>query len=403
MAPKRRSRRVAGSIRRLPSGRYQARFRGADGSLRAAPITFATKGEADLWLSTVAVDMSRGEWVDPNAGTVQLAAYVNEWMEGKPSLAPKTVDLYEYLLDRLILPGLGGMPLNAITPMVVRQWRAKLLKAGRQGESTIAKAYRLLSNILRTAVIDNIIVRNPCIEKGAGVERSREMKVVTPEEVAALADVISPRYRALVLTAAYAGCRWGELTELRQRNLDLLRGRLTVVEQAVELRSGERLVRPPKTSAGRRVVHLPASVVEELERHLAHFVEPDPDGLVFTSETGGPLRQSNFRNRHWVRAVRAAGLDGFRFHDLRHVAGTLATVSGATIREVQARLGHASPAAAYRYQHVLDNRDAEIAERLDVLMREANAAEAKRSGQSAVRPIGQKATRAGTRSRRKSR
>src|SRR5229473_7209060 len=137
MAPKRRSRRVAGSIRRLSSGRYQARVHGADGDRRAAPVTFATKGEADLWLSTVAVDMSRGEWVDPNAGTVQLAAYVTEWMEGKPSLAPKTVDLYEYLLDRLILPGLGDMPLNAITPMVVRQWRAQLLKAGRQGESTI--------------------------------------------------------------------------------------------------------------------------------------------------------------------------------------------------------------------------------------------------------------------------
>lgn len=189
-----------------------------------------------------------------------------------------------------------------------------------------------------------------------------------------LAERITPRYRALVLTAAYAGCRWGELTGLRQRNLDLLRGRLTVVEQAVELRSGERLVRPPETSAGRRLVHLPASVVKALEEHLAQFLEPDPDGLVFLSETGTPLRQSNFRNRHWLPAVRAADLDGLRFHDLRHVAGTLATVSGATIREVQARLGHASPAAAYRYQHVLDSRDAEIAARLDVLMREAIAA-----------------------------
>src|SRR5207249_8724700 len=94
-----------------------------------------------------------------------------------------------------------------------------------------------------------------------------------------------------------------------------------------------------------------------------------PDGLVFTSESGGPLRQSNFRNRHWYPAVRDAGVHRLRFHDLRHVAGTLATVSGATIREVQARLGHSSPAAAYRYQHVLETRDAEIADRLDNLFR----------------------------------
>ena len=203
------------------------------------------------------------------------------------------------------------------------------------------------------------------------MERAKEMRAATPAEVAVLADVIDPRYRALVLTAAYGGCRWGELAGLRQRNLDLDRGQLTVVEQTVELRSGKLVVRTPKTAAGTRVVHLPASVITALRLHLAQFAEPDPDGLVFTSEQSGPLRQNNFRNRRWLPAVRAAGLDGLRFHDLRHVAGTLATVSGATIREVQARLGHASPAAAYRYQHVLDNRDAEIAVRLDDMIREA--------------------------------
>jgi integrase len=83
-----------------------------------------------------------------------------------------------------------------------------------------------------------------------------------------------------------------------------------------------------------------------LERHLAEFVALEPDGLVFTSENGSALRQSKFRNRHWLPAIEATGVEGLRFHDLRRVAGTLATVSGATIREVQARLGQASPAAA---------------------------------------------------------
>jgi integrase len=368
MAPKRRSRRLAGSIRKLPSGRYQARFRADDGRLRAAPVTFRTKAEADLWLASAAIDTARGEWVDPDAGKITLRAYAREWLLGKPSLAPKSLELYTYLLDHLILPGLGDLPLNGLTPMAVRKWRADLLRAGRPGPSTVAKAYRTLSNILRTAVADNLIAGNPCNEKGAGVERATEIRVATPAEIAALVNLILPRYRALVLTAAYAGCRWSELAGLRQRNLDLLHARLTVMEQAVELRSGERIIGPPTTDAGRRVVHLPASIVQALEVHLAQFGVPDPDGLVFTSEQGGPLRQNNFRNRHWLPAVRNAGLDGLRFHDLRHVAGTLATVSGATIREVQARLGHASPAAAYRYQHVLDNRDAE---KLDVMVRRA--------------------------------
>jgi integrase len=361
--------------------------------LQPAPITFATKADADLWLASLATDVSRGEWVDPRAGKVTLEQYAEAWLASKVGLAPKTVELYEYLLRLLIVPQLGSKPLNEITPMRVRKWRAELLKAGRPGESTIAKAYRLLSSILSTAVVDNVIARNPCVEKGAGVERAKEIRAATPAEVAALADAIDARYRALVLTAAYAGCRWGELTGLRVRNLDLRRGLLRVVEQAVELGSGKRIVRAPKTHAGERVVHLPAGVVESLKVHMAQFVEPEPGGLVFTSESGAPLRQNNFRNRHWLPAVRSVGLEGLRFHDLRHVAGTLATVSGATIREVQARLGHASPAAAYRYQHVLDDRDAEIAARLDDMMREADPRGAGRRARGGSRRDGRRSAR----------
>ncbi|MGH9164357.1 MAG: tyrosine-type recombinase/integrase, partial [Acidimicrobiales bacterium] len=269
----------------------------------------------------------------------------------------------------LILPTLGEVNLVDLTAARVRTWRADLVRAARPGPSTVAKAYRLLSAMMATAAVDNVIASNPCVVKGAGVERSPEIRVATPEQVAAIAAAIDPRYSALVLTAAYAGCRWGELTGLRQRNLDLLHRTVVVAEQVVELHDGTLLRREPKSDAGRRTVHLPAGLVEALRSHVAQFVRPDPEGLVFTTARGDALRQSNFRSRHWLPALRAAGVEKLRFHDLRHVAGTLATVSGATIREVQARLGHASPAAAYRYQHVLESRDAEIAERLDAIFK----------------------------------
>src|SRR5687768_10268357 len=101
----------------------------------------------------------------------------------------------------------------------------------------------------------------------------------------------------MVLAAAYAGCRFGELTGLRQKNLDLDEGTLVISEQVVELRGGRLLVRQPKSDAGRRVVHLPAGLVAELRTHLAGFVRPDPEGLVFTSDRGTPLRQSTGRRR----------------------------------------------------------------------------------------------------------
>lgn len=154
----------------------------------------------------------------------------------------------------------------------------------------------------------------------------------------------------------------------------------------VELRGGTLVFCPPKSNAGRRIVHLPAGVVDELRSHLARFASADPDGLVFPSEKGGVLRQSNFRDRQWAPALRTAGVEKLRFHDLRHVAGTLATVSGATIREVQARLGHASPAAAYRYQHVLENRGAEIARRLDGFLRGGDEAVAAPAPPAPVTP-----------------
>jgi integrase len=120
----------------------------------------------------------------------------------------------------------------------------------------------------------------------------------------------------------------------------------------------------PKSVAGRRTVALPGLVVDELRQHLAVLGDVDESGYVFTSPDGHPLERSNFRWRVWLPAIEAAGLDGLRFHDLRHTAGTLAARTGATTKELMSRLGHASPQAAMVYQHAAEERDRLIADRL---------------------------------------
>jgi integrase len=156
------------------------------------------------------------------------------------------------------------------------------------------------------------------------------------------------------------------------KRVDLLHGRITVAEQATEI-DGHFTWGPPKTEAGRRTVTLPAVAAAALAEHLATYSQPGPDGLVFTSTEGGLLRRSNFQRRVWRPATRAVGLEGLRFHDLRHTSATLSIAAGASTRELMARMGHSSSAAALRYQHVMAGRDTAIAAALDELIEAASA------------------------------
>ena len=243
--------------------------------------------------------------------------------------------------------------------------------AGRPGASTIAKAYRLLHAVCATAVEDGLIARNPCVIKGASVERPAERPVATVEQVYTLADAIEPRYRAMVLLATFCGLRVGELRALRQRNLDLLHRTVSVVEQYQQLGDGTLVLGPPKTDAGRRVVAIPAALIPDLETHLAAWAPARPDELVFPSASGRPFRTATL-HAAWHRALRAIGMSGLRFHDLRHTGNTLAAAAGASTKELMSRMGHASARATLIYQHATRDRDTEIAARLSSLV-EASA------------------------------
>jgi integrase len=139
-----------------------------------------------------------------------------------------------------------------------------------------------------------------------------------------LAAMVPDRYRALIWLAGLGGLRQGELFGLRWRDLDLDGGVVHVRRKRLRLASGEVVEDAPKSAAGRRTVALPAPVVEELRHHLEAHADANVDDYVFTSPDGYPLERSNFRCRVWLPATEAAGLDGLRFRDLRHTAGTLA-------------------------------------------------------------------------------
>jgi integrase len=388
------SRRRFGSVRRLPSGRWQARYRTNDGRQHTAPETFASKTAATRHLAQVETDLSRGEWSDPRLSRTTFAEWAARWEATTVNLRANTQAAYRNLLRRYLLPTFGPMPLADLDAMAVRAWLARLERDG-VGASTRAKSYRLLSRILATAIESGYLTRNPCTIRGAASDPVGEMRFATVAEVAALADAIPPRFRALVLVAAYTGLRWGELAGLRVKRVDLLHRQITVAEQLLEVR-GQLAFGPPKTGAGLRTVTLPTVAAEALAEHLSRYAEIGPDGLVFPVERGGPIRRSNFTRRVWIPATRAAGVEGLRFHDLRHTAATLAVAAGASTRELMVRMGHSSSAAALRYQHVMAGRDAAIAAALDELVQ---AAWAQTEDAAAVRS-GTRVARTGQRSQK---
>lgn len=290
-----------------------------------------------------------------------MAELAEIWMATRPGLRPRTVELYNSLLKQHILAELGPVELAKLTPARVRSWHAGLLGRGRPGAVTVAKCYRLLKSILSTAVEDGLIERNPCGIKGASVEHSAERPVATLVEVARLADVIGDRWRLMVLLATFCGLRLGELAGLTRARIDLEHATVSVVLQLQELADGSYHVGPPKSAAGRRTITIPPHVRPEIRAHLDRFVGPAPDCLVFTSPDGGPIRRSNFRNRVWLPACAAARIST-HFHDLRHTGNTLAAATGASTKELMARMGHTSPRAALIYQHATAERDVAIAQ-----------------------------------------
>ena len=174
------------------------------------------------------------------------------------------------------------------------------------------------------------------------------------------------RYLALVLLATFASLRWGEVIALRRRDLDLEARAVRIRAAYVERSTGEMLLGPPKSRAGRRVVGIPDVIIPALREHLSAFVKDEPGALVFPGQQGQPLRRSNFNKMSaWPYAAKSIGADGLHVHDLRHTGNQFAANSGAALKDLMARMGHDSERAALIYQHEARGADKRITDAID--------------------------------------
>jgi len=339
------------------SGRLQASYL-HNGERHFAPKTFTDKLLAEAWLETEERLIDLGSWTPPadrrRRDITTIEEYTKKYLAELPQ-SPAYRDLNETVARKRIYPLLGGKPVTDMTPAVVRAWWAGLDRD--EHPTACRQAYALLRSVMNTAVADKLLPESPCqIQMKA--EPERDVEALTLDELDTVANTVLPHYRLAVYTLAWTSLRFGELIELRRKDItdDGTTMKLHVRRGAARV-GREIYVGKTKTARSKRPVAVPPHVAAMLREHLRGMALED---LVFTTTIGDRLSKSAF-TRTLKKGYQAIGRPTLRVHDLRAVGATLAAQAGATTKELMARLGHTTPGMAMRYQMASEARDEALA------------------------------------------
>lgn len=371
------------TVDKLPSGRFRARYQSPNG--RWVSKSFDRREGARRWLRDELRKIDQGDWTDPRLRQTPLSEWAEHWQRSLTDLKPKTLVGYESLLRNHVLPHLGDVPINGITPSQVQGWIADLSSAG-LSHSRIRQARQVLGAICKSAVLEGLIGRDPTQGTRLPRAKPRTMVIVSPEQLERLVASMNPPNDLITLTLAYTGIRWGELAALRVKNLELDNRTIRISESLAEV-SGELIFDTTKTHRARTVA-LPGFLAEQIRTSV---LERAPDSLTFTTKSGRPLRLSNWRSQVWRPALAASEtVSTLRPHDLRHFCASVLIRSGASPVAVARQLGHSSPRVTLDvYSHLFPSELEGVSQQLNNVRREAFATHARHAAESDPDPVGQ--------------
>lgn len=346
------------SVKRRPNGKWRARYRDEAGREHARH--FDRKVDAQRWLDQVTASVIRGDYVDPKAGRVTVANYASGW-EAVQVQSAGSARIVDNALRLHLVPALGALPVAAVRPTMVqgfvRDLEAKGLAAG-----SVRNIYDVTARLFSAAVDDRVIARSPCVKirlpKGDAVE------VVPPtlEEIEAVRAKLAPQWKAIPLVLAGSGLRIGELLGLGRYDVTYL-GPGSIKVERQRLQSG--VLAPLKSKASRRVVPIGRRVVDGLTAHLGEW--PGTDEALFVDELGRPLTYTRWK-KLLAAAAEDAGVD-MTSHDFRHFAASALISGGASVKQVQAFLGHASAVITLRtYAHLFPGDEDRTRDVLDAAL-----------------------------------
>lgn len=350
---------------KLPSGKYRGLYRDGAGKRRSAG-TFTHKAKAEREAAAKEVDARSLLWRDPEAYKRPWGEWAAEWLTAR-QVEATTAQADGVRKRKHLDPRWSDVPIGSITRHDVKAWAVQLRRTG-ISPATVQRIVHLFSASLNAAVDAEVLEVNPAarikLPKGA-VEQER---FLTHDEYQAVrAELASTGDQLMTDVLVNTGIRWSELAGLHWSRVDLARATVAVVEEFVEV---DGKMKPyPKGKKARRVPLVPELVVA-LTEHLKdtgkgtscgvdHTTGICRSGLVFTTPTGRPLRNSNW-SPGWRQAVEDSGVGHVRIHDLRHTYASWLLQQGIPLAEVGRLLGHISTQTTAKYAHLAESPSAAV-------------------------------------------
>lgn len=312
--------------------------------------------------------------------TVTVQQFAEGWLrrlDASP-LKPATLSSYRWIMQRYILPEVGGVRVAALSPQHVRSMLAAVSARG-VSPRTVQLSRAVLRTMLADAEREQLVHRNVAgLVKGPRVERQEVQPWTAGETSRFLESMRGHRLAALFSVGVALGLRKGELLALRWEDVDLEGGSLRVHRTVQRLGEGMGLVSgSPKTQRSRRTVPLPNVCVAGLREHRARQEDERAQagdawvdlGLVFSTAKGTVIEPRNL-NRLFDQRIEAAGVRRIRFHDLRHTCATLLLAQGVPARVVMEMLGHTQLSMTTDlYGHVMPTTLRSAADAMDGVFR----------------------------------
>ena len=340
------ARKLPPGVRRLPSGRYQARPT-IDGR-QVAIGSYGTAREARAAVEEAHVQARNGAFIDPSSGKVTVDSWANAWIEGRIGIADGTARGYRQTIGQL--GWLGEVELADLEPAHVRQRIAEWV-AARRAPNTIELYVVHLRAILSAAVDDQRLNRNPAKHKSIELPRGGNLKprrYLTFAEVEAVTARMAEPYADLTWLLAWTGFRIQEALGLTGSDVDLAAGHFTLRQQWDAARKRHTPLKgQDEIGEGVRYTPVAPDLTAIVERRSGPgFMFPSPRNPAV------PLHSTSHRDAI-AKACKEAKVESFSAHDLRHTCASWLYATGVSIVEASQWLGHADPTITAKvYTHL---------------------------------------------------